>query len=100
MTDFASRFSRIRDELQWLFFELYAYLPMEERTRSFSLLAESLSAFAAERSEPLKQLDRAREAQPDWYQSRQLLGMCLYVKEFAGSLRGVRKSCPTLKAWA
>ena len=98
MTDFASRFARIRDELQWLFFELYAYLPMEERTRSFSLLAESLSAFAAERSEPLKQLDRAREAQPDWYQSRQLLGMCLYVKEFAGSLRGVQEKLSYLES--
>ena len=98
MADFASRFARIRDELKWLYFELYAELPMEERTRCFALLTESLRAFAAQRREPLKQLDLAREAQPDWYQSRQLLGMCLYVKEFAGSLRGVQEKLPYLES--
>lgn len=71
---------------------------MEERTHCFDLLTESLRAFAAQRSEPLQQLDLAREVQPDWYQSRHLLGMCLYVKEFAGSLRGVQEKLPYLES--
>ena len=98
MADFTSRFARIRDELKWLYFELYAELPMEERTHCFDLLTESLRAFAAQRSEPLQQLDLAREVQPDWYQSRHLLGLCLYVKEFAGSLRGVQEKLPYLES--
>jgi amylosucrase len=56
-----------------------------------------LEDFYTRRSESLKALDGKREADPDWYKGNNMLGMCLYVKPFAGNLNGVRKKLPYLK---
>ncbi len=63
----------------------------------FYHLEELLCALAQswlERPEALKALDRAREDDPIWFQSNQMLGGVIYVDLFAGDLAGVRASLP------
>ena len=50
-----------------------------------------MHAFAEARSAALRKRDLAREAEPDWYKHRSLLGMMLYIDNFAGNINGVRK---------
>ena len=52
------------------------------------LLALARSWF--ERPADLRELDQAREANPHWFQSNQMLGGVCYVDLFAGNLEGVR----------
>jgi amylosucrase len=66
----------------------------------FYHLEELLSALAQswlERPEVLKTLDQAREHDPRWFQSNQMLGGVIYVDLFAGDLAGVRASLPYFK---
>ena len=44
-----------------------------------------------------KALDAQREANPDWFQSQQMLGGVCYVDLFAGNLEGVRAQIPYFK---
>jgi amylosucrase len=48
----------------------------------------------AERSAELKALDRAREAEPDWFTSERMLGGVCYVDRYAGTLAGVERQLP------
>ncbi len=45
----------------------------------------------------LKELDSAREADPLWFQSNQMLGGVAYVDLFAGDLKKLRKKIPYFK---
>lgn len=47
-----------------------------------------------DRSDDLKALDRSREAQPDWFQSNQMLGAFCYVDRYAGDLAGLKNHVP------
>src|SRR5512135_531738 len=49
------------------------------------------------RSDQLKTLDVAREQNPQWFQSNQMLGGVCYVDLFAGNLNGVRSKIPYFK---
>ncbi len=63
----------------------------------FYHLERLLAACAAswlERAPWLKARDRAREVDPTWFQSQQMLGGVLYVDLFAGDLRGVAGRIP------
>ena len=51
----------------------------------------------ASRAEPLKKQDAAREANPDWFLSNQMVGGVCYVDLFAGNLRGIIDSIPYFK---
>ena len=82
--EFARRLARHEDELKWLYLELYQ--GDEEAYRYFVTM---LQRAYEERGEALRVLDRQREAAPDWYKSRDLLGMLLYVGAFAKTLKGV-----------
>ena len=53
--------------------------------------------FSMERSDALKAIDRTREADPDWYKRNDLLGMMLYIDNFAGTLKGVAERIPYLE---
>jgi glycosidase len=44
----------------------------------------------------LKQLDKQREADPQWFQSEQMIGAVCYVDLFAGSIQGLFKKIPYL----
>ena len=50
-----------------------------------------------ERSEALKALDAAREAEPDWFASQKMLGGVCYVDLFAGSFDGIAAQIPYFK---
>lgn len=88
--EYKNRLSRHYDELKWLYFELYDHLSMDERQAAFDDLLAQMEGFYQGRNESLKELDRNRESNIGWYKANDLLGMCLYVKPFAGTLKGVQ----------
>ena len=55
----------------------------------FAELCAQMHAFFERRPEPLKRLDAEREATGAWYRRRDLLGMQLYIDNFAGTIAGV-----------
>ena len=79
---FLRRLHRHHDELRWLYMELY------DNGDMFAELCDQMRAFYDERPSALKDLDARREGHA-WYRDRDLLGMQMYVDNFAGNLRGV-----------
>jgi amylosucrase len=78
-----------------LYFQLYSsqydfYYHLED------LLATLASAWF-DRESDLKSLDAQREADPEWFQSNQMLGGVAYVDLFAGNLQGIREKIPYFK---
>ena len=63
----------------------------------FAELCEMLHYYAEARSAALKKRDLAREADPNWYKSSDLVGMMMYIDNFAGNLQGVRQKLPYLE---
>ena len=88
---FQQRLSRHLDELRWLYMELY------NNDSMFAELCEMLHYYAEARSAALKKRDLAREADPNWYKSSDLVGMMMYIDNFAGNLQGVRQKLPYLE---
>ena len=78
-----------------LYYDLYA----EHYDFFFHLedLLHRLACMWISRAEDLKNLDRQREADPNWFQSQQVLGGVCYVDLFAGNLQGVRDKIPYFK---
>ena len=85
------RFEKKLDELKWLYMELY------QNEWMFDELCGQMFRFYQERQEYLKELDRKREADPNWYKSNDMLGMMLYVDNFAGNLQGVKANLDYLQ---
>ena len=85
-TEWEIRLNAKEAELRELYLSLYP-----GREESFSALLQTLRSRYRLRPTALKALDRTRESAPDWYRGNDLLGMCLYVDAFAGTLRGVRE---------
>ena len=52
-------------------------------------LVKSARAAAARRRAPLRELDRDREREPDWYQRPERVGYIAYADRFGGTLAGV-----------
>src|SRR5699024_9192980 len=77
---FHQRLARHHDELRWLYMELY------DNGSMFAELCDQMYRYAEARSAALKARDAAREADPNWYKHRDLLGMMLYIDNFAGNL--------------
>ena len=90
-TRFANRFDARRDELEWLFMQLY-----NDRAALDALEAAMCAAFDA-RGEALHALDAAREADPQWYKRVDMLGMTMYTDLFAGTLKGLEEKLPYLR---
>ena len=89
--EFELRLHKHHDELRRLYMELYNNGSM------FYELMERLYDFYRGRSEALKAIDRQREQDPSWYKRNDLVGMMLYIDNFAGDLKGVREKLPYLK---
>ncbi|MDE7177791.1 MAG: amylosucrase [Lachnospiraceae bacterium] len=89
---YRKRFDRHLDELRWLYMELY------DNGSMFAELCDNLYRFYEERAKDLKKLDREREKAPDWYKKNDMLGMMLYIDNFAGNLRGVQEKLDYLKS--
>lgn len=88
---FEKRFQKHLGELRWLYMELY------ENDSMFAELCDNLRRFYAERSDVLKKRDIKREDEPDWYKQNDMLGMMLYIDNFAGDLKGVKKKLSYLE---
>lgn len=86
MTELDVRLSERIDELKWLYYELYY-----GDEQGFQYLCKLIRDFYEERGESLKALDRKREKDPDWYRGNDIVGMMLYVDNFADNLKGVIK---------
>ena len=84
--EFDRRLKARYDELKWLYCELY-----NNDEKGLDYLCRLLRQYYDERSESLKAIDRDREKHPDWYRSNDIVGMMLYVDNFAGNLKGVIK---------
>ena len=69
--EFASRFAKHKNELEWLFMELY-----HNREGLEVLEREMADAYNA-RSAELKALDKARSADPEWYKRGNMFGMTI-----------------------
>ena len=82
---FQRRLEKHIAEMRWLYMELYDNADM------FAELEQQCRAFYLERDESLKVLDESREQNPDWYKQNDMLGMMLYIDNFAGNLNGVRE---------
>ena len=91
MHEFEQRLRRHHDELRWLYMELY------DNGSMFYELVERLRSFYQERRDSLKAIDRSRESDPNWYRRNDLLGMMLYIDNFAGTINGVREKRDYLK---
>ncbi|EOS22763.1 hypothetical protein C806_03376 [Lachnospiraceae bacterium 3-1] len=82
---FQKRLKQHHDELRWLYMELY------ENDSMFAELCDELRRFYLERKEELKAADCKREEERDWYKQNDMLGMMLYIDNFAGNIQGVEK---------
>ena len=89
--DFAERLGRHHDELRWLYMELY------DNDDMFAELCDQMKRYYDERNEKLKTLDAEREAAGEWYRRRDMLGMMMYIDNFAGNIRGVQEKLPYLE---
>ena len=84
--EYEDRFLKHYDELKWLYCELY-----QNNMTAFEKLCYSMYDYYNKRKIELKNIDRKREKNPNWYKENQLLGMMLYVDAFAKNLSGVKE---------
>lgn len=81
--DYTRRYERHHDELRWLYMELY------DNGDMFAELCDNMRRFYKERGNALKAMDLEREEDKNWYKNNDLLGMMLYIDNFAGNIKGV-----------
>ena len=84
-TIYQKRFEKHKDELKWLYMELY------QNDSMFAELCDNMKRFYDERNRALRTEDLKREENPDWYKKNDMLGMMFYIDNFAGNLKGVQK---------
>lgn len=82
---YKERLNKHYDELKWLYMELYDNMEM------FQELCGRMEEFAENRPEPLRKRDRKREKNDAWYKRNDMLGMMLYIDNFAGNLKGLKE---------
>ena len=93
--DFSERLHKHFPTLFKLYFHIYS-----ERYDFFFHLEDLVTTLARswmERPNDLRALDNAREKNPLWFQSNQMLGGVCYVDLFAGNLEGVKSKIPYFK---
>lgn len=88
---FVQRMEKHQDELRWLYMELYGNDAM------YAELCEQMHDYYLKRSTELKKRDIKKEKNPDWFKEKEMLGMMLYIDNFAGNLKGVEKKLAYLK---
>ena len=90
MNIYNERFQKHYDELKWLYCELYQ--DREDVMSYLNDLTANMKAFYNDRNAALRTSDRKREADPDWYKRNNLLGMMMYVNNFAHTLKGLEEN--------
>ena len=88
---FQKRLNHHHDELRWLYTELYHNDDM------FAELCDQMYQYFTARRRALKNRDLEREKNPDWFRQKDMLGMMLYIDNFAGNIKGVSARLPYLK---
>ncbi|RGF73955.1 amylosucrase [Ruminococcus sp. AF31-14BH] len=88
---FAQRMEKHQDELRWLYMELYGNDAM------YAELCEQMHDYYSKRSTELRKRDIKKEKNPDWFKEKEMLGMMLYIDNFAGDLKGVERKLSYLK---
>lgn len=83
--EFETRFAKHEEELRWLYMELYNNGSM------YAELCDQMREFYQKRRTDLKARDREKSKNPKWYRNNRMLGMMLYIDNFAGNLKGVRE---------
>lgn len=81
---FERRMRKHGDELKWLYTEIY------QNDAMFGELCGQLYSYFMSRNEALYIRDLEREEDQEWYRSRDMLGMMLYIDNFGGNIRGVK----------
>jgi glycosidase len=92
---FSTRLQKHFPQLFKLYFDIY-----HEQYDFFFHLEDLLISLASAwfaRPADLRELDNAREENPLWFQSNQMLGGVCYVDLFAGDLKGVKSKIPYFK---
>lgn len=89
--EFYYRMEKRNDELRWLYMEMYGNDSM------YAELCDNLHRFYVERNRDLKAMDIERENNPNWYKSNDMLGMMLYIDNFAGNIKGVESKLDYLE---
>ncbi|MCH5268355.1 MAG: amylosucrase [Lachnospiraceae bacterium] len=88
---FSTRLACHFEELKYLYMELY------DNSSMYAELEQQLKCFFDERNRDLKKLDFEREKRADWYKQNDMLGMMLYIDNFAGNLKGVKEKLDYLE---
>ncbi len=88
---FQKRMDRHHDELRWLYMELY------QNDDMFAELCSQMYEYFMQRSRQLKTMDQDREKEPDWYKKNDILGMMMYIDNYAGNLKGVEEKLDYLE---
>ena len=89
LTIYNERFQKHYDELKWLYCELYQ--DRDDVMTFLNDLTSNMEAFYNNRNAALKESDRKRESDPNWYKRNDLLGMMMYVNNFAHTLKGLEE---------
>ena len=89
LTLYNERFQKHYDELKWLYCELYQ--DRDDVMTYLHDLTSNMEAFYNSRNSALKASDKKREADPDWYKRNDLVGMMMYVNNFAHTLKGLEE---------
>ena len=63
----------------------------------FAELCSKMYEYYRQRSSKLKERDAKREQEAGWYHRKDMLGMMLYIDNFAGNMQGVKEKIPYLK---
>ena len=82
---FEKRLAERHDELRWLYMELY------DNGDMFAELCHQMYDFSQKRNLALRKLDELRIKDRNWFKNRDMLGMMLYIDNFAGNLKGVEE---------
>lgn len=88
---FQHRLEKHHDELRWLYMELY------QNDDMFAELCSQMYEYYKWRNKKLKERDLRREKEAGWYHEKDMLGMMLYIDNFAGNMKGVKEKIPYLK---
>jgi amylosucrase len=94
-TDFLNRLNMNFITIFGIFTELYGYRNdcLDQLVDLITMLAHSWR----ERPKDLKEMDRQRELDPEWYVSNKMVGGVCYVDRYAENLDGIRAKIPYFK---
>ncbi|KAI4446899.1 Amylosucrase [Eubacterium plexicaudatum ASF492] len=88
---FQQRMERHHDELRWLYMELY------QNDDMFAELCSQMYEYYMQRNEQLQKMDQDREKEPGWYKKNDILGMMMYIDNYAENLKGVEEKLDYLE---